>query len=97
MKTACNKCNRQIKFKRLSNGKYCPVNIDGSDHWDVCNAAKSKANTYQPESSPWIVGCNYVDTKCDCLPWDGCENCSFDKSEFVLTAEQNHMRDICQL
>ena len=31
----CNNCGQQIDFKRLANGKWKPVNTDGTDH--KCN------------------------------------------------------------
>ncbi len=32
----CSKCGHTISFKRLPNGKWCPTNADGSDHFDIC-------------------------------------------------------------
>jgi len=57
-----------------------PVNVDGSEHWDACSAAKTKqklksGKVYLPISSGWITGKDYVYTPCDCLPWVGCDNC----------------------
>jgi len=36
IKPVCRKCGLEIKFKKLDNGKWCPTNPDGSDHWDKC-------------------------------------------------------------
>ena len=33
---ACRKCDLQVRWRRLSSGEFCPENLDGSDHWDVC-------------------------------------------------------------
>lgn len=38
MNPLCNKCGLEIGFRRLPNGKWCPTNPDGSDHWDLCSA-----------------------------------------------------------
>jgi len=32
----CKKCGLPLAFKKLASGKLCPVNPDGSDHWDLC-------------------------------------------------------------
>lgn len=32
----CQKCGEPISFKRLDNGKWCPTNPDGTDHFDQC-------------------------------------------------------------
>ena len=35
----CKKCGHPLKFVRRQFGralKWCPVNPDGSDHWDLC-------------------------------------------------------------
>lgn len=38
----CYKCGRAIKFERKA-GKNWPVNLDGSDHFDVCREASFEA------------------------------------------------------
>ena len=41
----CQKCGQPLKFvKRLFGDvlKWCPVNLDGSDHWDDCKRATRK-------------------------------------------------------
>lgn len=32
----CRKCGLPIGWRKLPNGKWCPQNLDGSDHWDIC-------------------------------------------------------------
>lgn len=32
----CRKCTGPIAFKQLPSGKWCPVEVDGSAHFDIC-------------------------------------------------------------
>ena len=32
----CYKCGLPIAFKLTPKGRWCPTNLDGSDHWDLC-------------------------------------------------------------
>ncbi len=32
----CKKCHQPIAWKILPNGRWCPTNTDGTDHWDDC-------------------------------------------------------------
>jgi hypothetical protein len=32
----CGDCGLPLAFYRLPNGKACPCNPDGTDHWDLC-------------------------------------------------------------
>jgi len=32
----CAKCRLPMAFMQLANGKWRPVNPNGSDHWDIC-------------------------------------------------------------
>lgn len=34
--STCGKCGEPLAFYRLPNGKACPCNPDGTDHWDLC-------------------------------------------------------------
>lgn len=34
----CKKCGSGLKWKMLASGKWCPVNPDGTDHWDLCRS-----------------------------------------------------------
>lgn len=38
----CGDCGGLLAFYKLDNGKYCPCNPDGSDHWDDCREAQVK-------------------------------------------------------
>lgn len=38
----CHKCDLPIAFKRLPSGKWCPTNVDGSDHWDICRETRNR-------------------------------------------------------
>jgi len=38
----CGKCNGPLAYYKLPSGKWCPCNLDGSDHWDDCKEAISK-------------------------------------------------------
>ena len=38
----CEKCGLLLGFKLLSSGKWCPVNSDGTDHWDICREVYNK-------------------------------------------------------
>ena len=72
-KRICEKCGFPIKFKKLENGKWCPTNIDGSDHWDACKEQQSKTftgNRVMVMSSGERTGRDYVPTKSDKLPWE---------------------------
>lgn len=42
MESVCEKCGEPIAFKRLDSGKWCPTNVDGSDHWDICKRISLK-------------------------------------------------------
>ncbi len=33
----CKKCGLEVRWRRLPSGKFCPENLDGSDHWDICS------------------------------------------------------------
>jgi hypothetical protein len=33
----CKTCTGPIAFKQLDTGKWCPVEVDGTDHWDICS------------------------------------------------------------
>lgn len=39
----CEKCGRPLAFKQLANGKWCPCDPDGADHWDECKAIQRRA------------------------------------------------------
>ncbi len=42
--STCSKCGLPLVFYRLPNGKACPCNPDGTDHWDLCrNVRYAKA------------------------------------------------------
>jgi len=41
-KGTCNKCDLPLAFYRLPNGKACPCNPDGTDHWDTCRTVRYK-------------------------------------------------------
>ena len=77
-KPCCKKCGLPIAFKKVGD-KWHPTNVDGSDHWDLCNATRREGKTFNPDtdtqSSGFITGANYIETNCDCLPWDKCSNC----------------------
>jgi hypothetical protein len=32
----CKKCGGPIGWKRLANGKWCPTEPNGGEHWDEC-------------------------------------------------------------
>lgn len=38
----CRKCGLPLGFKKLENGRWCPINPDGSDHWDLCRDTQYK-------------------------------------------------------
>lgn len=40
--SSCRKCGGALKWKRLGNGKWSPMNPDGSDHWDLCKSVVRK-------------------------------------------------------
>ena len=33
----CKKCGLVVRWRRLPSGRFCPENLDGSDHWDICS------------------------------------------------------------
>ena len=41
-KAKCEKCGSPLAFYKLDSGKWCPCNIDGSDHWDDCSENQAK-------------------------------------------------------
>jgi len=77
-KPCCKKCGLPIAFKKVGD-KWHPTNVDGSDHWDLCNATRREGKPFNPDtdtqSSGFITGANYIETNCDCLPWIGCSKC----------------------
>ena len=74
----CKKCGLPIAFKKVGE-KWHPTNVDGSEHWELCSATKRKGKPFNPatdmQSSGVIIGKNFVQTNCNCLPWEGCEKC----------------------
>lgn len=36
----CNKCGLPITFQKLPSGKYMPVNVDGSSHFELCKETR---------------------------------------------------------
>lgn len=38
--TVCKKCGGPITFRKLPSGKSMPVEVDGSEHWDICKRRK---------------------------------------------------------
>jgi len=50
----CNKCKLPIAWAKTTAGKPYPVNMDGSDHWDICKAEVNKGKTFKPVASEWI-------------------------------------------
>jgi hypothetical protein len=71
----CRKCGLPIAFKKLSSGKYCPTNPDGSDHFDLCRETIRGGRPFDPardmRSSGWITGEHYKpDSNPDEIPWD---------------------------
>lgn len=38
----CRKCGLPVAFKKLASGKFCPTNVDGSDHFDICRLTQFK-------------------------------------------------------
>ena len=49
----CRKCGLEIDFARHPNGKWMPVNPDGSEHWDRCKQEYRK--THPPRRRKPIV------------------------------------------
>ena len=67
----CMKCGSPIAFKKLPSGKFCPTNIDGTDHWDLCSELKFKANPNRPTEAfiARTIGKDYIDTGDTSTPW----------------------------
>lgn len=73
----CQKCGRPIAFKRLASGKWCPTNVDGSDHWDTCRGivrtpewcAARIAQEHREFPSGWRGTASHVWSG-DIPPWD---------------------------
>ena len=69
----CRKCKQPIKFKKLKSGKWCPTNLDGSDHWDDCREITNRYCT-KPKTQDYgtITGINYIKYTGDetIPPWD---------------------------
>lgn len=73
----CYKCGQPIMFSVLPSGKYKPVNLDGSDHWDICKATTNSGKPFDPardtRSSRVITGSQYVELPPlpeGVAPWD---------------------------
>jgi hypothetical protein len=55
-KKVCGKCNLPLAFFKLPNGRWCPCNPDGSDHWDTCRTvryAKAKKGVLVRKELPY--------------------------------------------
>ena len=71
----CKKCNLPIKFEKLPSGKLSPVNIDGSNHFELCgkellsNIPFNANNPKHQKASKWIVGNNLMAEGVG-IPWD---------------------------
>lgn len=39
-KARCRKCGEPLAFYKLPNGKMCPCNPNGTDHWDLCRSIR---------------------------------------------------------
>jgi hypothetical protein len=39
----CKDCGGNISWKQLPNSAWCPTELDGSNHFDLCSARKSRA------------------------------------------------------
>jgi hypothetical protein len=67
--TECRKCGLPLKFKWLRQGKWSPINPDGTDHWDLCKSTTRRAEgieiSYEGRTGgPGYVWCGRVP------PWD---------------------------
>ena len=64
-RSKCKKCGLPLAWKTLENGKWCPTNPDGSDHWDLCSATRNASRPFDPErdtkTSGVIVGKYFVE------------------------------------
>jgi hypothetical protein len=50
----CEKCGEPMGFVKLDNGKWRPVNPDGTDHWDKCREIRyAKAKTGECREESW--------------------------------------------
>lgn len=67
--STCRNCGSELKWKRLANGKWCPTNIDGSDHWDLCASLTRKADGPVVKFFVRTGGAGYVWCG-DVPPWD---------------------------
>ena len=94
----CYKCGSPITFKRLANGKWCPTNPDGSDHWDVCRMITNRMASLPPRSADrpmmseghYCTGRDYDAAKvCVCRndipPWDVCVDCPTYRQTGIFT------------
>lgn len=50
----CNSCGLPIRFTKHRNGKWMPVNPDGSEHWDLCRQEQRKGWVFDPAKHPPI-------------------------------------------
>lgn len=72
----CKKCGLRIAFRKLDNGKWMPVNIDNSEHWDTCSQERIRLGLYnKPLRDPPIkvTGKNFkasYDPHDESIPFD---------------------------
>ena len=79
----CRKCGLPLGFKKLPNGKWCPTNPDGSDHWDLCrdtqykNMSPVERRAYQASQAAMRAprktmgrGISHVYSNPEVPPWD---------------------------
>jgi hypothetical protein len=57
----CGDCDLPLAFYRLPNGKACPCNPDGSDHWDTCREVRyARAKKGELKTHKFRRGGGYV-------------------------------------
>ena len=72
-KPTCKQCFGLIAFKQLASGKWCPVETDGTDHWDKCRERQEKlglrANQPKTLNMGTTIGRNYRPVESDEPPF----------------------------
>jgi|ERR1035438_5297961 hypothetical protein len=77
----CFKCGLPIAFKIVA-GKSCPVNVDGSDHWDLCKATTSASLPASARTQYFgFVGARDFRLP----PWDGIESPFLDDDDLCAS------------
>jgi hypothetical protein len=72
-KPTCKQCYGLIAFRQLASGKWCPCELDGKDHWDICSERQIKLGIRKrgplTENCGTTIGRDYVPSDSTDVPF----------------------------